>query len=72
MCQFHIKFFIVRPISAVRPYSETKRFIIYINLAVTEDGLKAKTGQAIKILLCNWYIFYLTSHHNELPLNRIK
>ena len=43
-----------------------------LKLSVTEDGLTAETGLAIKGFKGNWHIIYPSSHHDELPLYRRK
>ena len=50
--------------------------ILPLKLPITEDGLTAKTGPAIKnkwnILLWNRHILHPTSPHSELSLHRQK
>ena len=46
--------------------------IILYQPVVTEDGLTAETGYAIKFLLWNRHIINPTSYHDELPLRRQK
>ena len=72
MGQFYSKMFIVRPVSAVRPYdrmllgiAREGMWYLPLKLSVTEDGLSAETSLAINILLRNWHIIYRTSHHPQ-------
>ena len=58
MCQFHGDIFLIyralsKPLSINLLFDLILNFvIIYINLAVTEDGLTAKTGLTIKKFHC--------------------
>ena len=70
MYRFHSKIFIFRPVSAVRPYSESDNLRGTYHTISGYNMSEMVYLPTIKSLLWNWRIIYPTFHHDELPLYR--